>query len=350
MSSSLISVIVPAYNRAYCLRRAVDSVLRQTYPEIEVLIIDDGSTDGTRELVRSVYADDPRVRYLYQTNAGASSARNRGIQAALGSFIAFLDSDDELFPWKFAAQIACLRAMPDVGMIWTDLEAVGPDGGVSHSKYLRTLYPAYAQIRPEAMFDRKMVAGVHVPHLPEEARGAALYAGDLFTPLIQGNLVHTSTVLMTRERLARVRGFAQELTHSGEDYDFHLRTAREGRVAFLDIASVRCQIGLSDAQSRSSFNIYLALNRLKAIEPILQNDRTRIKLSDGALQENLIALYGGIAQAYFDLDQYDSARPFLLKALWAGPFSPGIWGNLFLTWLPTGICRWLWAFHRASIG
>jgi len=94
----MISVIVPTYNRKQTISRALDSLLKQTHSDIEIIIVDDASSDGTEEYVRKKYAD-PRVRYeRLLENAGADAARNRGPDIAQGEFVAFLDSDDELFP------------------------------------------------------------------------------------------------------------------------------------------------------------------------------------------------------------------------------------------------------------
>src|SRR5262245_47409787 len=93
----LVSVLVPTYNRSKLVRRAVESALAQSYRRLEVLVVDDGSSDDTRQVIEGM---DPRVRYIRQANAGVSAARNRGIAEARGEFVAFLDSDDEWLPWK----------------------------------------------------------------------------------------------------------------------------------------------------------------------------------------------------------------------------------------------------------
>lgn len=102
-----VSVVIPTYNRADIITRAVDSVLAQTVDDIEVLIIDDGSTDGTRALIEDI--DDSRVRYLaHDTNRGVSAARNTGVEAGRGEYVAFLDSDDEWLPRKLERQLSAL--------------------------------------------------------------------------------------------------------------------------------------------------------------------------------------------------------------------------------------------------
>lgn len=96
MSSILFSIIIPSYNRAYILKRTLASVLNQTYTHFECIVVDDGSTDNTKELLSSY--TDRRLRYVYQHNAERSAARNNGIQHAQGEYICFLDSDDEYLP------------------------------------------------------------------------------------------------------------------------------------------------------------------------------------------------------------------------------------------------------------
>ncbi len=99
----LVSIIIPTFNRAALLPRAIDSALRQTHPSCEVIVVDDGSTDNTA-LIAAHYGD--KIQYIRQSNAGASAARNRGVNEASGSLIAFLDSDDTWHPEKLARQAA----------------------------------------------------------------------------------------------------------------------------------------------------------------------------------------------------------------------------------------------------
>jgi len=113
----LVSVVIPTFNYGRYIIDAVGSVLAQSYPAIEIIVVDDGSTDDTYHRI-SVFGD--RVRYLYQENSGPSRARNNGIRAARGELIAFLDADDMFHPRKLEIQVAYLSAHPDVGMLVTN--------------------------------------------------------------------------------------------------------------------------------------------------------------------------------------------------------------------------------------
>ncbi|PYR43210.1 MAG: hypothetical protein DMF93_03760 [Acidobacteria bacterium] len=112
-----VSVIMPAYNAERYLHAAVDSVLRHSFADLELLIVDDGSSDGTVVVAQAYAARDARVRVLQQANAGPGPARNTGFRAAAGRFFAFLDSDDEWDETFLEAQIATLRARPDVDVV-----------------------------------------------------------------------------------------------------------------------------------------------------------------------------------------------------------------------------------------
>jgi glycosyltransferase involved in cell wall biosynthesis len=128
-AAPLVSVIVPAYNAEAYIRQALESALGQTYEHLEVLVIDDGSGDGTAEIVREVAAEDGRVRLFQQANGGVASARNHGIKHARGTYIAPLDADDPFYPRKLEAQVARMEAGGEgMGMVycwWISMDQSG---------------------------------------------------------------------------------------------------------------------------------------------------------------------------------------------------------------------------------
>jgi glycosyltransferase involved in cell wall biosynthesis len=121
--SPRVSVVIPAYNAAWCVARAIDSVLAQTCGDYELVVVDDGSTDETASVVAR-YGD--RVRFVRQANGGLSSARNAGIKAARGEYVAFLDADDWWMPQKLERQLALLRERPDAVFCSTAARLVNP--------------------------------------------------------------------------------------------------------------------------------------------------------------------------------------------------------------------------------
>lgn len=151
MIEGLVSTVIPVYNRATMLREAVDSVLAQTWRPIEIIIVDDGSTDDTPAMEAELYRRQPdTIRLLRQANAGPGAARQLGLEAARGEFIQFLDSDDLLLPEKFALQIAGLRSDLDADIAYGKAYARvngerQPDPAQRTGECLRTLFPALLQ-------------------------------------------------------------------------------------------------------------------------------------------------------------------------------------------------------------
>ena len=128
----LVSVVIPSYNSEKHVINAINSVLKQTYTVFEIIVIDDGSKDDTKQIFENI--DDTRVRYIYQENAGASAARNKGISLAEGEFIAFLDADDEWYPEKLEKQVNILKKNPNIGLNFCCVEKTDSKGNFLHIK------------------------------------------------------------------------------------------------------------------------------------------------------------------------------------------------------------------------
>jgi O-antigen biosynthesis protein len=192
-----VSVVVPTYNRAHVITRTLQTVLAQTFNDVEVLVVDDGSTDDTEQVVRS--CTDGRVHYLRQpANAGVSAARNRGLREARGEFIAFLDSDDEWMPRKLELQVALFRRVPEeVGLIYTGVETMRDDGTTTLER-------------------------------PQER-------GNVYREMLWRNVIHGggSNVMIRREVVATV-GYFHEGLAAIEDYEYWLRISRCFAVDFVD--------------------------------------------------------------------------------------------------------------------
>lgn len=227
LATPLVSVIMPTFNSARFIGPAVETVLAQTYPHIELIVVNDGSTDET-EAVLAPYSH--RIRLIQQTNQGASAARNTGIQAAQGTYITFLDADDLLKPDKIALQVAVLEARPDVGLVYSgwhyvredDLQVVGEmrprqEGNVFADLILRRMFliPGAVMVRRElftqvGLFDVNLVVAEDTDLWIRLA-----YAGCAFAavplPLMQYRLVAQSlTTKITRQaenELARLDKF-----------------------------------------------------------------------------------------------------------------------------------------------
>lgn len=182
MFEPLVSVIIPCYNHARFLPESVESALAQTYPHVEVLVIDDGSTDETRE-VASRYGD--RIRYIYQENAGLAAARNTGIREARGELIGLLDADDRWLPRKLEVQVPHF-AEPAVGLAHT-----------SYRKFPPPDYPEKEWLVPEG-------------------------AGPTYLDELRLNRIGVLTAVFRRALALEVGGFDETL-RSCEDWDLWTR-------------------------------------------------------------------------------------------------------------------------------
>lgn len=191
-----VSVITPAYNAGKYISEAIDSVLAQTCRDVECIVVDDGSTDQTKEIVRG-YGD--RVRYVHQANSGRSAARNRGIALATGRYIAFLDADDCLAPEKLAEQADFLENHPEFDVVYS--RVVYFEEGQEHSSYsVRRIAPT----------------------------------GDILPDLLYGNFITVHAPLFRKSAVEGVGGYDPALSRY-EDWDFFLRLAVAGaRFGFLD--------------------------------------------------------------------------------------------------------------------
>ena len=211
-----ISIIIPAYNARKTIEATLRSLTTQSHSDSEILLIDDGSSDGTADFVRKQF---PHVHVIEQANAGPAAARNRGTREARGEWIAFLDADDAWLPWRLELQVDCLNRHPECGMLCgktTDLEcevALPPKDAAAREQL----------VRPLKLEDFAFA-----------------------------NPVATSTVLLRREILESVGGF-DESFRGPEDYDLWIRVANATPILSIDypISRYRDEAGSLSRSHRS---------------------------------------------------------------------------------------------------
>ena len=203
MSHELVSVILPTYNRINTIQRAIDSVLNQTYPNIELIIVDDNSTDGTFELISKLYGEDERIIYIInETNMGPSHSRNIGVDAANGDWIAFHDSDDAWCPDKLEKQMSLAeKAGNEVGMIYCQLLRHWGNGG-------QDVWPR--------------------ENVPIEQK-----SGNILMHVLINPLCGAPTMLIRKQYFQEMGGFATDI-HSLEDYEFSIRFAKQYQVLLFN--------------------------------------------------------------------------------------------------------------------
>ncbi len=243
MSLPLVSVIIPTYNRSSLLLEALDSVYKQTFPDFELIVIDDGSTDGTAKALDS-YKD--RLVYCFQNNRGVSAARNRGIRMARGRWIAFLDSDDLWLPDKLETQTRFFSQNPEALICQTEEIWIRNGRRVNPMKKHRK------------------------------------YSGNIFTPSLRLCLVSPSGVMIKKDLFEQV-GLFDETLPACEDYDLWLRISARSPIFLIEQPLVVKRGGHPDQLSRTT--PAMDRFRIQALVNILNSGRLTASQYHLAFQE-----------------------------------------------------------------
>ena len=204
--SSLVSVIMPAYNSSRYIGEAIESVLNQTYCHTEIIVADDGSTDSTREVV-AAFNLGSRLQYLYQQNKGPAAARNLAIRYAAGDFFAFLDSDDLWTPRKLEKQLQLFQDRK-VGLVYSNMECF-QDGEI-----------------PSGWLNQDGCAG------EDDELATPMRRGHAYEALLRRNFIPISTVVVRKDVLCEAGPFDGKFFQ--EDYELWLRIAKVHELDFID--------------------------------------------------------------------------------------------------------------------
>jgi len=340
---NLVSVVIPTYNRAGEVSAAVASALSQTYRPIEVIVVDDGSTDDTEAEIRAFGRE---VVYIKQANGGAASARNRGVAEARGEFIALLDSDDVWYPWKIELQVATLERRPDVGMVWTDMDVVDEEGRLLYQRYLKRYFEVYQRFTMDELFSASLRLDEICKPSVEGLVEVRLWIGDLASPMMMGNLVLTSTTVLRRSILNRVGWFDPTLRYAAEDYDYFIRVCQHGPVGFLDVPSILYRIGAPDQLTHPSRIVHLARYDLSVAEKAMQQGSDTLRLPPGLLRKRLAGAHAWLASIEFDAGHLKESREHSWRAIRNGHKQPRILAYWLLSFLPNVWVRIIQARYR----
>lgn len=225
-----VSVVIPTFNCEQYVGCAILSALGQSIPPHEVIVIDDGSTDQTPDVLAQFGSD---VTVLNQPNAGVSGARNSGIAFASGELIAFLDADDVWYEDKLAHQIQFLRSHPAMIGIFTDFALGNADGQIFREKAVTENYMVFSryQLNWETIFQESESL---VFDKSDEVRNTVrVFFGRILTSLFMGNFINTSSLLVSRRHLLSIGGFDSS-RKTQEDYECWLKLAALGEFGYID--------------------------------------------------------------------------------------------------------------------
>lgn len=225
-----VSVIIPTYNREKYICSAIDSVLQQVYSCIEIIVIDDGSTDNTRKVLKK-YSN--KIKYVYIKNSGPANARNVGMRMAQGEFIAWLDSDDLYYPHKLELQLSVFNKLDDIDLVYTEFSGFNEKGSLG-KKYLKHYHSAaYSKgIQYDNIFDQKYKSSeLGIEH--HKRHDTDIYSGNIYKKYFQNIIVFTNSILFRKKILSQV-GYQDEQFGLFHDLEFVLRICKSHKVSFID--------------------------------------------------------------------------------------------------------------------
>lgn len=278
----LVSVLMPTYNREKFVGEAIESVLSQTYPNFELLVVDDGSTDKTKSVVQK-YLTDPRVKYFYKENGGQSSGRNLGFKNSKGDYIAFLDSDNKWKPEKLKICMTAALDNPDVGVVYGDNITIDEHGNEIGRDTMRR------------------------------------HSGFITAQLLKDNFVTINTATLKRECYEAMGGLDESFIRA-PDYEFWLRLST--RYKFLYVPQYVSYYRVMEDQISSDKD-----GRFKANYEILQHFLTHFSDSVSRKERRL-----GMSYFYCRKARYEASKGRKGKAIrdcikaaieypfWLGPF------------------------------
>ncbi len=306
----LVSVVIASYNAAAYVKEAVDSVFAQTYQPLEVIVVDDGSQDNTFEVLALYFR---RIHYIHQENQGAAVARNVGIGASQGSYVALLDADDVWLPERLVEQVAFLRCRPDVGMVASHAMAIDAHGRLlSHEP----TYPDW-----------------HAEIVPIERI------------LLQSPLTN-STLLVRRDCIPSPAAYTPK--RYSEDWEFCLRVAVNHRVGFIDKILIHYRVlptsksAMMADQDRVDLKYKDRMEIVSSIRPLLEGRLTDLEslMQRAEARESVataIPSYGNSA--------FDTAKQLLARAI--QDWTPRI-GTAEANWLISSATMQSFPSNRAT--
>ncbi|MDY0290963.1 MAG: glycosyltransferase [Desulfuromonadaceae bacterium] len=279
-----VSVIIPTFNNIEYIGASIDSVLAQSYANIEIIIIDDGSSDGTGEFISNKYKTSPNVKYFFKENNGVSSARNTGIEKSSGDLIAFLDADDLYVENKITCQVQHLVKNKKCMMVYSDM-FIFNETETTNSSYHEKL-------------------NVECP------------SGFIFNDLLLCHLIWTGTVMLRKEVFDNIALFDENLD-TAEDYDLWLRVAALHRIDYIPkvLAGYRRGHESLTSYKKHSANKYIKPNTITVIETNISRNLSLVNLAKSQINERLFDIYFEFGWSAYKSGNVKASKRYFLEAL-----------------------------------
>ena len=330
-----ISVVIPTYNNAPYLGAALDSVLSQSFRDCEIVVVDDGSTDETAQVLAR-YGD--RVRCHSQVNQGLAVARNSGLDVASGEFVTYLDGDDMMCRENLARKHAMLGRHPELGGVFSDFEVFG-DQGTIHETGIRSTFGFFR--RTGKRFD-DIFSSVETAH-GEGGQVERFYHGNIFEHLFLGNFILPSSMVFRKAFADEVGRFVPAL-RTQQDYEYWLRFSKARPFGYLDQVLVRYRRHARQLTDRS--NIVRVLETALGIvagyeQEFVDWGRTK------AFNRRKAEMLQSLAKAYVARGRNREARQALAEALRRDPKRLSSAAHYLVAMIPSGLVN---AIYRSVTG
>lgn len=293
----LVSAVVPVYNNQETIAETLASIFSQDYKNIEVIVVNDGSTDDTAAVLDR-YKDVAKV--IHQNNAGSAVARTKGIKNASGKYVAFLDADDLWVPWKISTQVAYLEKNRDIGMVfnsWIELH--------NSSDQL-----------PESPPDSRLLEEIDEDN-----------SGWLYTRLLMECIIHTSSVVLLKTLCDEVGGFDDNLRR-GQDYDYWLRISQLTKITKLKSVLSAYRIHPTSITQKAPDKNFEAILLNKAIKRFGLYDKDGAEISKCMMRERIANSWKSFCWQVYQAGQYSKCFFSALKIIKYRPFWYMGWGYL----------------------
>jgi len=312
MAAAGVSIVIPTYNRARLVGRAIGSALPQMLPHDELIVVDDGSTDETPQVIAAGFRDvGANVRYLRVDNGGAGRARNIGMREARHELVAFLDSDDEWLPGGLAVRRAVMQAMPQAVFCMTDFDLLEPQGRVPGG-----LAGWTGDVRA---WDDIIGAGrpfSTLGPLPAQTPDFHVHVGSLYRVMLGirrvVSYVSVNTALVRRTRAAREIWFPEDVP-TYEDWEFFSRLSRAGPCAYADLPTALQRT--HDGPRLTGLPMLVRTQaRLRIIERVWASDPAYMREHGGEVDEVMRVCRRRIARELIRMNRRGEAREWLRPA------------------------------------
>lgn len=327
----MVSVVIPVYNGAAYVAEAVRSSLEQTTPPREVIVVDDGSTDGTIEALAPYLS---QIRLLRLSRGGLAVARNTGAQVASGRYIALMDADDIMLSTRIEAQANALSRFPELGLVSSDFMLVAEDGELLSESHIHDYYDALGRVGGVAAAYPASTEGVSLT----DGTSLPVLGGDLSSLLVWGNFVHPPTVMVRRDLYTALGGLDASLGASW-DYEFIVRASRRAVFGYIPAPLLRYRRSAGQiSRSRVRGEAHLA-----TVEILARHARAKAALTPADRQAIRRKSAESRMEAAYKLAAFDrtAALRHWLRAVSSEPLVPGSARAMARIVLPASIQGWI---------